>query len=444
MFDVVVVGGGSAGAMAAIASARNGAKTCLIEEKSILGGTNTASLVGPLVPFIGEDKQPIVGGIPQELINRLIKKGGAIGHVDDPIDFAYGLTPVDFSLMQLELIQMANEAKVEMYLNHSVVDVSKKQTNIISVVVSDLNGQRFEIKGKQYIDATGDADVAMLAGCELFVGRKSDHKSQPMTMCFNLSNVNLEMVRDDVMKNPDNFVVSEEIRQGKRMDYVAISGYFDEVSKSSNFPIERDRLLFFQGVTKNDVGMNTTRILDKTSLNTQSLSEAEIIGQDQVTKLFAWLKENIEAFKDATIKNIGSVGVRESRHLVGKKTLTELNVLRGDKQERSIAVGCYPIDIHAPDSSLMEYVEDQTLKNFEIDLEMLQSDEVNNLLVVGRPISATHQAHAASRVSVTCMAIGQSAGLIASLSSQEDIAIDQLPYKKIKELITQHGGIVER
>src|SRR5699024_692537 len=94
-YDVVVMGAGSSGVIAAIASARMGASTCLIEEREVFGGTNTTALVGPLVPFIGENKKQIVDGIPQEIIDELIRIGGSIGHVDDPIGFAHGLTPVD-------------------------------------------------------------------------------------------------------------------------------------------------------------------------------------------------------------------------------------------------------------------------------------------------------------------------------------------------------------
>lgn len=444
-YDVIVMGGGSAGIIAALASARSGAKTCLIEQQGVFGGTNTTALVGPLVPFLGEGKKQIVDGIPQEMINRMQALGGAIGHVDDPIDFAYGLTPVDFKIMQLVLADMVSEEEhLDVHLHTTVVACDVKDSKIDTITVSDNLGLLTKLSAKNYIDATGDADVVTLAESEVYIGRESDNKAQPMTMCFNLGGVDLEKVRDDVAAHPENFAVSDAIKNGKRMDYVAISGYFNEVRNSDTFPIKRDRLLFFQGVREGEVGVNTTRVLDKLSTNPQQLKEAELEGQRQVLELFKWLKNNISAFRDAYIKDVGSIGVRESRHLVGRKTLTEMDVLSGQKQDKSIAVGAYPIDIHSPDSAMMEFLEENIVRNFEIDLEMLMPKNLDNVLVAGRPISATHQAHAASRVSVTCMAIGQSAGIIAAMSALNKQAIEKLDYQDIKQSIVAFGGIVDR
>lgn len=336
-YDVVVMGAGSSGVIAAIASARMGASTCLIEEREVFGGTNTTALVGPLAPFIGENKKQIVDGIPQEIIDELIRIGGSIGHIDDPIGFAHSLTPVDFKALQLvqsKFIQ--NESNIDVILHNSVVDVQLDDRCIKSVTIKNHLGETDTIYGKTFIDATGDADVVTLAGAEVFIGRESDNKSQPMTMCFNIGNVDLERVRDDVQKNPENFVLDDAHSNGKRMDYVAISGYCDEVKSSDSFPIERDRLLFFQGVREGEVGVNTTRIFDKSSLNPQELIEAEIEGQRQVYELFNWLKENIPAFKDSYIKDVGVIGVRESRHLIGRKVLDEMDVLAGNKQENQL------------------------------------------------------------------------------------------------------------
>lgn len=444
-YDVVVIGGGSAGVFAALSSARMGAKTCLVEERPVFGGTNTTALVGPIVPFLGENKRQIVTGIPQEMIDRMIALGGSIGHVDDPIDFAYGLTPVDFKIMQLVLAQMVEETpNLEVMLHTKAIASHVEGDTLVAVDVMDNVGKIHTVTAKTFIDASGDADLATLSGCELYIGRESDNKAQPMTMCFNVGGVDLDRVRDDVASNPDNFAVSDAIRNGKRMDYVAISGYFKEVRESKDFPINRDRLLFFQGIRHDEVGVNTTRILDKLSIDPKALKEAELEGQKQVLMLFKWLKANIPAFKDSYIKDVGSIGVRESRHLVGRKTLTEMDVLAGKTQEKSIAVGAYPIDIHSPDSAMMEFLEENIVRNFEIDLDMLRPQNIENLLVAGRPISATHQAHAASRVSATCMAIGQSAGVVAALSAKKNTLISNLDYQDIKHSIESLGGTLNR
>ncbi|QIK68815.1 FAD-dependent oxidoreductase [Erysipelothrix sp. HDW6C] len=444
-YDVIVVGGGSAGVVAALSSARSGAETLLIEELSIFGGTNTNSLVGPLVPFLGEENRQIVDGIPQEIIDRLQEIGGSKGHLPDPIDFAYALTPVDFRALQTVQANLINaQENLDVIINTSVVKANVENRKVVSLETINRFGDHRIYSGDVIIDATGDADITTLAGADVIVGRESDGKGQPMTMCFNVGNVDLERVRDDVAANPENFAVSEAIAKGQRMDYVAVSGYFEEVRGSEDFPINRDRLLFFEGVQEGEVGVNTTRILNLSSLNQEELQQAAAEGQRQVLELFKWLRNNIAAFKDSYIKDVGVIGVRESRHIVGHKKLTEMDVLSGAKQERSIAVGAYPIDIHSPDSAMMEFLEENIVRNFEIDLDMLLPTKIDNIIVAGRPISATHAAHAASRVSVTCMAIGQSAGIVAALAAKSRVNVINLNYDAIKTAIHQMGGITER
>lgn len=419
MYDVIVVGAGSAGVMAAISSARNGAKTLLIEETATFGGTNTNSLVGPLVPFLGEGGKLIVDGIPQEMIERLIELGGSKGHVKDPIGFAHSLTPVDFKLMQVVQANMiAEEELLEVKLHESVIKVNMDGDTITSVVTTGRFGDHNEYSAKMFVDASGDADIVALAGGEFEIGRETDGKVQPMTMVFSLGNVDLEMVRDDVAKNPENFALSDEIANGERMEYVAISGYFDEVRSSTTFPVVRDRLLFFEGVQPGEVYVNTTRVLDKSNLDADEYNEAALEGNKQVLALFEWMKENIPPFKDSHLKDVGVIGVRESRRIVGKKQLTSLDVLSGAKQPNPVATGSYPIDVHSPDSAEMEFLEENIVRDYEIDLDMLVPKGLSNILVAGRAISATHEAHASSRVSVTCMAIGESAGRVAAERSK--------------------------
>lgn len=419
MYDVIVVGAGSAGVMAAISSARNGAKTLLIEETATFGGTNTNSLVGPLVPFLGEGGKLIVDGIPQEMIERLIELGGSKGHVKDPIGFAHSLTPVDFKLMQVVQANMiAEEELLEVKLHESVIKVNMDGDTITSVVTTGRFGDHNEYSAKMFVDASGDADIVALAGGEFEIGRETDGKVQPMTMVFSLGNVDLEMVRDDVAKNPENFALSDEIANGERMEYVAISGYFDEVRSSTTFPVVRDRLLFFEGVQPGEVYVNTTRVLDKSNLDADEYNEAALEGNKQVLALFEWMKENIPPFKDSHLKDVGVIGVRESRRIVGNKQLTSLDVLSGAKQPNPVATGSYPIDVHSPDSAEMEFLEENIVRDYEIDLDMLVPKGLSNILVAGRAISATHEAHASSRVSVTCMAIGESAGRVAAERSK--------------------------
>lgn len=437
-YDVVVIGAGSAGVSAAIAAARSGSSTLLVERSSILGGTNTKALVGPITTFLGEHGTPIVGGIPQEIIDRLVKRGASRGHIQDPLDFCYSITPVNFKEMQLVLYEMVKEEKnIDLMLNTNLISTIKDAGSISELLLKS-DKETFTVHPNIVIDASGDANVVAMSCHDYVFGRESDGKAQPMSMLFTCRGVDLEQVRDDVANNPQNFVVGQEIKEGKRMGYVAISGYFDEVKNSSDFPVDRDRLLFFQGMHEDEVGLNTTRMYGD---DTKSMNDFIQEGQQQVNELFNWLKENIPAFKGAYISDIGEVGVRESRRIIGDLQLSDEDVLFGKIQEDSIAVGSYPIDIHSPDSSKMEFLEDKVTHDFDISYRMLLPKSLTNVIVAGRPISATHSAHAASRVSATCMAIGQSAGIAAHLCSKENVDTRSLEYKILKEAILSYGGI---
>ena len=444
-YDVIVIGAGSAGVIAALSSARSGAKTLIIEETSTFGGTNTNALVGPLVPFIGENNKQIVNGIPQEIIDKLISLNGSKGHVPDPIGFAHSLTPVDFKMLQVVQTNLINkEENITVLLNESVIATKVNDGIVESLITKDRYGVEKEYSSKVIIDATGDADIIALSGADFEIGRETDGKVQPMTMVFSLGNVDLEKVRDDVSKNPDNFAVSDEIKNGERMKYVAVSGYFNEVRNSDTFPIVRDRLLFFEGVQPGEVFVNTTRVLNKNNLNSKELTEASLEGNKQVLELFEWMRNNVTPFRNSHLIDVGTIGVRESRRIVGKKILVPMDVLSGAKQKKSIAVGSYPIDVHSPDSAQMEFIEEKTVKNYEIDLDMITPIKLKNVLVAGRAISATHEAHASSRVSVTCMAIGQAAGIAASLASRKDGIIETINYEELKKEILDFGGVIER
>lgn len=443
-YDVIVVGAGSAGVMAALASARKGAKTLLIEESETIGGTNVKSLVGPLVPFLGETGKPIVGGIVQEMIDDLMQNVGCLGHINDPIGFCHSLTPVDFKMMQLILFNKIQEEKhLTLKLKESVISAKVNNQRIDSITSIDEHGCHHRYQSHSYVDASGDADLMVQAKVSFEYGRNKDGKCQPMTMVFSLGGVDLAKIRQDVERDPDQFAISEEVKNNN-MTYVAISGYFQKVQNSPDFPIERDRLLFFEGLHVGEVFVNTTRILNASNLKIDEWSQAVEEGNCQVLALYQWMKQNIEAFKNSFLLDVGVLGVRESRRIVGKKQLSSEDVLFGKRQEHSIAIGSYPIDIHSPDSANMNFKNTFISHDYEIDFDMCIPKNLENAAVTGRPISATHEAHAASRTSATCMAVGQSIGIAAALAAKENIDLASVPYELLKKEIERIGGIVKK
>lgn len=446
-FDVIVVGGGTSGVIASIASARSGAKTLLVEESTSLGGTNTKALVGPLTSFWGENEQPVVGGIPIELLDELTEMGGSLGTIKDPIGFAYSLTPVDFNMLKLlQVLKVSDEPNMTLRMREMFIDTILDNESVIGIQTINPSGEISSYYAKQIIDATGDADVVAKANAEsVEYGRVQDKLTQPMSLIFSLNHVDFDKIKEDVQADRNNFVLSDD--EEATANYIAISGYFNEVKKSSDkneFPVTRDRLLFFEGTEANEIYCNTTRVNGLNSLITSEYTKAYQAAYRQVYELWQWMKKEIPAFKNSTIGQIGELGIRETRRIIGLKQLDVGDILEGKSQEKAIAVGAYPIDIHSPSGEEMEFVEEEIVKNYEIDLEMLLPKNLENIIVAGRPISATHEAHASSRVSATCMAVGQAVGVTCALASQKDCLIQELNYQEIKENIEALGGITKK
>lgn len=183
--DIVVVGGGPAGVNAAIAAGRSGAKTVLIEKYGFIGGMSTAALVYPWMTFHTIDGKQVIKGIAQEIIDRLMELNASPGHVRDTVGFVHTITPYHPEIYKVLAHDMLKEAGVKLLLHSFVDHVETSDGRIHSVQLTSKSG-RIEVRGKIYIDTTGDADIAYLAGAPCVQGRDVDRLTQPMTMKFRM------------------------------------------------------------------------------------------------------------------------------------------------------------------------------------------------------------------------------------------------------------------
>ncbi|MFK4997522.1 FAD-dependent oxidoreductase [Bacillus sp. N9] len=222
-FDVIVAGGGPSGIMAAIAAARNGAKTMLIEKYGFLGGMATNALVGPLQTFHAGDKQ-IVMGIAEEVIQRLKEIGGTPGHVRDMIGFVPTVTPVDVEKLKYIYQEMAIESGVHLQLHSVVTGVEIEQSQLTAIHLHNKSGHTL-VRSSLFIDCTGDGDVVALAGVPYEKGRAEDGLAQPMSMMFRMGGVDLDQVRRSIEEDPDDFVLAENWHTCSK---VAVSGFLSK------------------------------------------------------------------------------------------------------------------------------------------------------------------------------------------------------------------------
>lgn len=419
-YDIIVVGAGSSGICSALAAARMGKAVLLIESSSTLGGSNTLSLVGPLMGF-HSGKRQVVKGIAQEIIDQLIKRNGTLGHIPDPLGVSSSITPVDAKCLTQVYFDLCQYEETLSIWFQSILSGVILDNGTIKAVVVSRKGDLVEVEASVFIDASGDGDLASMSGCRYHIGRAIDNMSQPMTMLFTVSGVNFTSIRKFMNAHPDQFI----LRKGALDDsYTAVSGYFnivDQAKKAGDFPIDRDRVLFFQGVHEGEALVNMSRVCGLSSLDCPQASAAQRLGHKQVDQIIAFLRKYIDGFQDVRLLDVGqSIGVRESRHICGLYTLTEEDVRNNASFKDSVAIGAFPIDIHDPWGREL-FWEDSGPVCYDVPYRTMVVPDIANLLITGRCISATHIASASARITPTSMALGQAAGVAAAMYENKDV-----------------------
>jgi hypothetical protein len=417
--DVIVVGGGSSGVAAAISAARSGAKTFLIEKNGYLGGTATASLVTPMMPNQSKGEN-LTSGIYQEVLDGLAQKyGGAERFSDNNPGW------VNPELLKTYLDEVCQAAGVKIYFNLEVIDVVR-QGDQIQKLICFFNGEKPEFQASQYIDASGNADLSHLAGIPML----SDPGRQAMTLRFLMGNIDLERLAhwiesvDPEMKNsavyhhPNGHWMLSTAHTLDGPGWV-LRPYFEEgIAEGLITPAEAAYFQIFSvpgmpGV----VSFNCPRIETDTPLdplNPEHIQYAYIKGREQVVKTVNFCKAKLPGFEDSFLMQVApQLGIRESRRIRGRYILTDEDILACRKfPDESVARSSYPIDIHqaSPNADKGGLQKLREGDYYEIPLRSLQPEGVENMLAVGRCISASFVAQSSLRIQAVCWAMGESAG----------------------------------
>jgi hypothetical protein len=423
-WDVIVVGGGVTGFVAATAAGRNGAKTLLIERDGSLGGTMANALVSPMMTF-HSSKEQIIKGLAQEVVDRLIAIHASPGHVFDTTGYVKSVTPFDNEALKLIAQRMVLESGSELLLDTLVQDVIIEGDILRGVIVRHKGGIE-ELYGRVIIDSSGDADVAAKAGAPWEIGRESDKLVQPVSLMFKVGPIDLHKLKLHIINHPQDFDMTKEgINALAEQEFISINGFIDQLQKSikdGELPLYRQHCLFFSTNHADEVLINMSRITNIDPLSAWDLTKAEVLGREQMFALMDFFQKYIPGFEKAHILSAGArVGVRESRRIIGEYVLTGEDITSGRHFSDAVVRNAYPIDIHAPTTH--EPDVDGFLKvgeYYEIPYRCLVPLKVEQLLVAGRCISATHEAQGSTRISPTCMALGQAAGTAAALSIKEE------------------------
>jgi hypothetical protein len=410
LWDVIVAGGGPGGVNAAVAAARRGASVLLVERYGYLGGMATAGLVNPFMPYIVQNTgQVLTTSVFNEILDRLEMHGG----------LAKDRATFDDEQMKLVLDEMLADAGVNVLLHSFVNGVEASGETIRSIHVIGKSSA-FDLRAKTFVDSTGDGDLAVLAGCQVEVGRSEDGLCQPMTLCFRVAGVD----------------TGNEFYHWNHPLRLEIDRVYQEAKSQGRITNPREDVLIFATLRLDVLHFNTTRIIYHSPLDVLSLTDAEQIARRQVVEMVELLKGKIPAFRNAYLQKMAAhIGVRESRRVIGQYLLTADEILAGAKFADGIARSVYPVDIHNPagTGTLLKHLPEGVY--YEIPFRCLVPLGCKNLLIGSRCISATHEAHSSLRVMPVVAGIGEAAGIGAAFCSRQEIPVDVVDGNKIKEAI---------
>lgn len=430
-YDVAVLGGGPAGIAAAVSAARNGAKTVLIERYGFLGGMSTAALVYPWMTFHSAVGEQVIKGFAQEVVERLMELEASPGHLRDTVGFTYTLTPYKPEVYKVLAFDMLEEAGVDLLLHTSVIDVVAAEEKISHVVLYSKSGIS-TLNAQVYVDATGDGDIAYHAGA-IWEQGNDDQKVQPMTMKFRMKGVDLDQVKQYMQQHPDQFYEKSLIAELDQLPLTGIMGFYKQWNEA-DLGIPRDGVLFFAGPHHDEVLINVSRVSGLDPTNNEDLTKAEIAGRKQVLQLADFFQKHIPGFEHAVISEVGSqIGVRETRRIIGHYVLNGLDVLDARRFDDVIARSGYPIDIHNPEGKGVTANFINEGGAYDIPYRSIVPQQVSNLLLAGRCISTTHEAQATTRLTPSCMAIGQAAGVAAALTAHHQCRAIDIPIAELQQ-----------
>lgn len=399
-YDVLVVGGGPAGVGASIAAARSGMKTLVVEKFGCLGGLWTAGLMNPL--FDAKNK----GGIAGEIVTRL-QQQGKWG----------GLWDISFHLesMKYLLDVMATEAKLNVLFYTLATGVIIEENTVRGIFIENKSG-RSAVLAKRIIDCTGDGDIAYHAGCEFEYGRMNDNLPQPMSLMFKVSGLKYE--------------------QKKAEDLYELLLKHNLKEKVDEIPYNCPWIVPVPGEPATAVIM-WTHIRKADGTNAEDLTRAVITGRDMTQKAMALMANAKDTLGNLTlIETAQQIGVRETRRITGEYHLELDDLTDGRQFDDGICTVTFVGDIHSPDS------DDQIvfqIKPYQIPYRCLVPLRIDNLLVAGRCISGSYEAHASYRVTGNCVATGEAAGTAAAESIRVSIAPRVVDGSALRSILRKNG-----
>lgn len=436
--DVLVVGGGPAGVAAAVGAARAGASVFLVEEMGGLGGMWTQGLVITLAGYnswLQPDRVRVVDGVGGEWLRRATALGGAVDHDG-------WVLSTDPEKMKLVADEMLEDAGVD-FLLHVLATYPIVDDGTVGGCIIETREGRQAVRAKVTVDATGNGDVIARSGTDWVKG----DTLQPMTLPMYVSNVRTVPGIDAgeparIRKGPQPGDLDQhgmDDAESARQDVLIDRQPMREAKARGELPVFGGP--WFGGLEKDVVWVNAVRVVGDATDN-RDLTRAEVQGRREAFQLYGYLRDNVAGFEESRLQQTApTIGIRETRRLVGVSTLTGDQVRAAAQPEDSIALGAWPIDVHPVDGFAGSHVM-YAPEPFGIPYGALVPANTDGLLAAGRCISVDREALGTVRVGATCTATGHAAGVAGALAALADVRPRDVDLSELRTTLREQGALL--
>ena len=415
-YDIVIAGAGPAGIGAALEAARSGLKTALIERYGCVGGNLTQGYVGPLLGKV------CAGTVAEEIEAAICAKRGAVP---------------DFEKAKIALTDMLERAGVDVFLQTAVIGAEKVSERIEKIHTAGKFGN-ISFTAETFVDATGDGDLAVLAGCPYEMGRDGDGLVQPVTLMFIIEGVDPDQPL--LCRHEEDYTDLGDGREYLDLCHTAC--------RTGELPENVNIVRLYATGNPSERMVNATQENRIDPLNPADVFKAEVSLRRQIGKIVDFLKNNIPGFSDIRIKGSAStLGVRESRRVLGRYQLTEDDLMAGRAfSDTVVHKANFCLDIHNPSGAGQSVHAEKrpvTPPLYDIPFSAMCPLGCNNLITAGRCISGTHVAHSSYRVMRIRMAMGQAAGAAAAVMRETNTDTASVDVGLIRRHLIERGVALE-